>query len=75
MPAKKTAEIDYSKVAQRAYELWEERGQPHGGHDDDWYRAEQELRAAPKSPNGNGVKKTPKAAPKKPKASAKKTTA
>ena len=37
-------------IADRAYELWLARGQPHGSPDDDWLNAEQELRAE-SSPN------------------------
>jgi len=32
------------EIARRAHQLWEERGKPHGSPDDDWYRAEHELR-------------------------------
>ncbi len=32
------------EVAALAYQLWIERGSPHGSHDEDWYRAEQQLR-------------------------------
>ncbi|HWK31143.1 MAG TPA: DUF2934 domain-containing protein [Terriglobales bacterium] len=39
------AAIDLDAVRQRAYELYEERGGQHGLHEDDWYRAEQEIRA------------------------------
>jgi hypothetical protein len=38
------AMIDADEVRQRAYELYEERGGQHGLHEDDWYRAEQEIR-------------------------------
>jgi len=31
-------------IKQRAYELWCERGCPHGTADQDWHRAEKELR-------------------------------
>lgn len=37
--------IDADEVRRRAYELYEERGGQHGLHEDDWYRAEQEIRA------------------------------
>jgi Protein of unknown function (DUF2934) len=37
--------IDTDEVRRRAYELYEERGGEHGLHEDDWYRAEQEVRA------------------------------
>ncbi len=32
-------------IALRAYSLWEKRGSPIGSPDEDWFRAEQELRA------------------------------
>jgi hypothetical protein len=35
---------DPEEIARRAYQLWEERGHPHGSPDEDWHRAEQELR-------------------------------
>ncbi|MGH9613349.1 MAG: DUF2934 domain-containing protein [Bryobacteraceae bacterium] len=37
-------EDDNSEIARRAYELYEERGREHGFHEDDWYRAEGEIR-------------------------------
>jgi monoterpene epsilon-lactone hydrolase len=42
------------EIAQRAYQLWEERGRPHGSDEEDWHRAEHELRrrsAAPVTQN------------------------
>jgi hypothetical protein len=33
-------------IAVRAYELWLERGCPHGSPEEDWYRAELEYTAA-----------------------------
>jgi hypothetical protein len=33
------------EIKARAYQLWLERGSPHGSSDQDWHRAEQELRA------------------------------
>jgi hypothetical protein len=32
------------QIAARAYEIFLERGGEHGRHDEDWLRAEQELR-------------------------------
>lgn len=32
------------EVRRRAYELWEQRGREHGKAEDDWYRAENEVR-------------------------------
>jgi len=39
------AALNLDEVRRRAYELYEERGGKHGFHDEDWYRAEQEVRA------------------------------
>lgn len=36
---------DIEEIKRRAHELWIERGCPHGSADEDWHRAEQELRA------------------------------
>jgi hypothetical protein len=33
----------HEEIARRAYQLWEERGKPHGSHEEDWYRAQHEL--------------------------------
>ncbi len=33
-----------SEIARRAYELFQERGGEHGYAEDDWFRAEQEVR-------------------------------
>jgi hypothetical protein len=33
------------EIKARAYQLWLERGSPHGSSDQDWHQAEQELRA------------------------------
>jgi hypothetical protein len=35
---------DIEKIKVRAYELWCQRGCLHGSADEDWHRAEQELR-------------------------------
>ena len=37
------AELD-QEIRLRAYEFYCERGGGHGGHEDDWHRAEQEVR-------------------------------
>ena len=38
------APLDNEKVAAIAYHLWLERGCPEGSPDEDWYRAEEEVR-------------------------------
>src|SRR5579859_4815192 len=40
---KQHARPDPQQVAQRAYERYQSRGGQHGGDQDDWYAAEQEL--------------------------------
>ncbi len=35
---------DREQVARLAYRYWEERGRPDGTPEEDWFRAEQELR-------------------------------
>lgn len=37
--------ISHDDVAQLAHRYWIERGRPHGTHEEDWFRAEQELRS------------------------------
>ena len=36
--------VSEETIRQRAYELYTQRGSEHGGHVDDWFRAEAELR-------------------------------
>ena len=40
----------HEQIARRAYELWEERGRPHGSDEEDWHRAEHELQHQPDAP-------------------------
>jgi hypothetical protein len=35
----------HEQVAALAYALWQERGCPEGSPEEDWFRAEKELRA------------------------------
>lgn len=39
------ASLPHEPVALRAYEIWKERGCPHGMDQDHWFQAERELRA------------------------------
>lgn len=41
----------HRQIEQRAHELWKARGCPRGSPEVDWFRAEEELRAAIKSAN------------------------
>jgi hypothetical protein len=44
-PELEAAEVDIEqKIAARAHELWIERGCPLGSPEEDWFRAEQEIR-------------------------------
>lgn len=36
--------VSHEQVAQLAHRFWSERGRQHGHHEEDWFRAEQELR-------------------------------
>lgn len=38
------AKVSDEQIRERAYQLYLERGRQHGSHEDDWYRAESELR-------------------------------
>ena len=33
----------HEEIALRAYQLWEERGKPHGSHEEHWYLPERQL--------------------------------
>jgi hypothetical protein len=39
-----TAPLEYKKTARLAYSYWEARGRPDGSPEEDWFRAEEELR-------------------------------
>jgi hypothetical protein len=39
-------------VRQHAFEMYQERGMGDGQAEDDWYRAESEMRTAPAEPSG-----------------------
>ena len=38
------AEAHRKAVSERAYEIWENDGRPHGRHEDHWHTAEQQIR-------------------------------
>ena len=38
------ASVSHEDVARLAHRFWKERGHKHGHHEEDWYRAEKELR-------------------------------
>ena len=35
------------KIRQRAYDIWEEEGHPHGREQEHWHRAAREVESAP----------------------------
>jgi hypothetical protein len=39
-----TEEPTREEIAELAYQLWIERGSPHGSQEEDWHRAEAQLR-------------------------------
>jgi len=46
------ANVDPSEIARLAHALWEGRGGQGGSPEDDWFRAEQQLRARGATANG-----------------------
>ena len=42
---KRQAPPTHEQIARRAFELFLSRGGEHGRHEEDWHRAERELRA------------------------------
>lgn len=42
--AKGQQSVSQEEVAKLAHTYWQQRGHKHGHHEEDWYRAEQELR-------------------------------
>lgn len=38
------SEVIASTISRRAYELWLERGSPEGSPEEDWFKAEAEIR-------------------------------
>ena len=38
------APLEHKKIARLAYAYWEARGCPHDSPEEDWFRAEEELR-------------------------------
>jgi len=44
VPADSPAPFSQQEIADLAYEFWLDRGCPHGSPDEDWFRAERELR-------------------------------
>lgn len=43
------APITHEMIAQRAREIWERKGRPHGKCEENWLEAEAELRSACKA--------------------------
>lgn len=37
--------VNHDEIARLAHSYWQQRGGKHGNHVDDWFRAEQDLRA------------------------------
>jgi hypothetical protein len=51
--ASQEADADFGSVSEQiaslAYVLWQERGSPEGNPEEDWFRAEQEIRVKQQS--------------------------
>jgi len=41
---RRALDIFHAQIEKLAYQFWEERGRPLGSSDEDWFRAERELR-------------------------------
>ncbi len=58
---RKTQMINRDQIAERAFEIWEKEGQPHGRDQEHWQRAEAELAETMKkmtTPPGKRAAKT-----------------
>ena len=44
-------EVDHAEIAERANQLWRSRGCPDGSAQQDWFEAEEQLRARRNSQN------------------------
>jgi hypothetical protein len=49
--------IEREKIAQRAYQIYEQRGKVHGSDFDDWMKAEQEMANREKNTKPSNRKK------------------
>ncbi len=45
-----SSDLSYDEIASHAYRCWHERGCPAGSPEEDWHRAEQELRQKRQTP-------------------------
>jgi hypothetical protein len=50
-------ESDHEKIAQRAYQIYRERGKMHGSDFSDWLQAEKEISAQEKTKKQSPKKK------------------
>jgi hypothetical protein len=50
------------RIKQRAYEIWESAGRPHGAHEVHWQQASSEIDAEDATPAKPKAAKAPKAA-------------
>lgn len=63
--SEQTESIPHQEIARRAYDLWQERGCPIGSPEEDWLRAEEEIRrqrAQPVAGRSKGVRTRARAA-------------
>jgi hypothetical protein len=67
------AKLSEAQVAQRAYEIWEKQGRPHGKHHEHWLQATAELSngSAPVAPPVAAAPKPAAPKPAVPKSAAK----
>ena len=53
--SQRSAPVDQEEIARIAYALWQSRGCPDGSPEQDWFAAEEELRASYESPGEQGA--------------------
>ena len=44
-PASEKKEPSHEEIGKLAHQYWKDRGHHHGSHEDDWHRAERELKS------------------------------
>jgi hypothetical protein len=52
-PPTKQLDLSPEEVSQLAYRLWEQRGRPAGSDQEDWFRAEKQLKTKAASSSSN----------------------
>jgi Protein of unknown function (DUF2934) len=51
------------RIRERAHEIWESKGRPHGDHEADWHQAAREIEEGDREPTGSAPQVAGKAGP------------